>query len=270
LPPLTHNSHFLSLLAFLTRFLPYIIPLFLSLFVQNSGADAQSYKIKGIVYDSTRSYPIEAVSVLTSSGRGTATNSDGYYEIEVTEKDSIWFSYLNKPTMKFPVLKINNPLAFDISLHVNVPVLKEVKIRPRNYRLDSIQNREDYAKIFNYQKPKLKPITPGYGAAAGFDLEQVIKMFQFRRNRSTAAFQKRLLSQEQDRFIDHRFTKNLVRRLTQLDGNTLDSFMRIFRPSYSFSLVASDYEFQQYIRNAFFRFQKGLRPESILQEDEFD
>ena len=70
---------------------------------------------------------MELVSVLSTSGTGTVTNADGYYEIEVTEKDSIWFSYLNKPTVKFPVMRIGNPMQFDISLQVNVPVMKEVK-----------------------------------------------------------------------------------------------------------------------------------------------
>src|SRR5882724_9205666 len=85
---------------------------------------AQFYKIRGTVYDSSRNYPMESVSVLSTSGKGTVTNAEGFYEIEVMEKDSIWFSYLNKPTVKFPVLKINKPMGFDISLQVNVPVLK--------------------------------------------------------------------------------------------------------------------------------------------------
>ena len=132
---------------------------------------------------------MELVSVLSTSGTGTVTNADGYYEIEVTEKDSIWFSYLNKPTVKFPVMRIGNPMQFDISLQVNVPVMKEVKILPRNYRLDSLRNRQDYAKIFNYQKPTLKTVTPQYGAAVGFDLDEIINMFRVKRNRSMASFQ---------------------------------------------------------------------------------
>jgi hypothetical protein len=174
-----------------------------------------------MVYDSSRNYPLEAVSVLSTSGKGTVTNADGFYEIEVTEKDSIWFSYLNKPTVKFPVLKIVNTMSFDISLHVNVPVLREVKIRPRNYRQDSIQNRIDYAKVFNYQKPKLKPSVTSSGV--GFDLDEIINMFRFRRNRSMASFQQRLLMEEEDKYIDYRFNKALVRRLTLLESPSIIS-----------------------------------------------
>jgi hypothetical protein len=228
----------------------------------------QAFKIRGTVYDSSRSYPMPSVSVLSTGGNFSITNGDGYYEIEVTEKDSIWFSYLNKPTVKFPVLKIANPFEFDISLHVNVPVLKEVKIRQRNYKQDSTQNRSDYSKIFNYQKPGLKTVTPEYGAAVGFDLEEIINIFRFRHNRNMASFQRRLLQQEQDKFVDHRFNKALVRRLTMLTGNELDSFMMIYRPSYEFTLAVSDYDFQQYIRTAFFRFRRGLPATPAIKEEE--
>jgi hypothetical protein len=231
-------------------------------------AFAQQYKIMGTVYDSSRNFPMEAVSVLSTSGKGTMTNADGHYEIEVTETDSIWFSYLNKPTKKFPVLKIFTPFEFDISLQVNVPLLKEVKIRPKNYKLDSMQNRMDYAKIFNYQKPKLKTVTPQFGVGAGFDLDEIINMFRFRRNRSMAAFQKRLLQEEHDKFVDHRFNKPLVRRLTLLEGHQLDSFMRVFRPSYMFTQLSGDYEFQQYIKTALYRFKRGLAPDAMMKEEE--
>jgi hypothetical protein len=229
---------------------------------------AQQYKIIGTVYDSSLNYPMEAVSVLSTSGKGAVTNSEGHYEIEVTERDSIWFSYLNKPTVKFPVIKILNPFQFDISLHVNVPLLKEVKIKPKNYKFDSLQNRIDYAKIFNYQKPKLKVVAPQMGVGAGFDLDEIINMFRFRRNRSMAAFQKRLLQEEQEKFVDHRFNKPLVRRLTLLDGNQLDSFIRVFRPSYMFTKLSGDYEFQQYIKTSLYRFKKGLKPDAMLKEEE--
>lgn len=226
------------------------------------------YKIRGTVYDSTRSYPVGFVSVLSTSGKGTSTNANGEYEIDVAEKDSIWFSYLNKPTVKFPVLKIATPLSFDISLQVNVPVLKEVKIRPRNYRQDSIQNREDYAKIFNYRKPGLSVVTPQYGAAAGFDINEIINVFRFKRNRSIKSFQDRLLAQEQEKFVDHRFNKALVRRLTLLTGSELDSFMIVFRPPYLFAVMTSDYDFQKYIKESFERFKKGLLPEPQWKEEE--
>lgn len=246
-----------------------IIPFLFIVLLASQSALAQ-YKIKGTVYDSTRNYPLELVSVLTTAGKGTVTNSEGVYEIEVAEKDSIWFSYLGKPTVKFPVLKIANPFGFDISLKVNVTVLKEVKVRPRNYKQDSAQNRLDYAKIFNYKKPGLKTVTPQYGVGAGFDLNEIINAFRFKRNRSMLSFQKRLLEQEREKSVSHRFNKALVRRLTMLDGAELDSFMLVFRPSYEFTMSTGDYDFQQYIKTAHARFKRGLPPLQFLRPEEVE
>ena len=215
-----------------------------------SKTGAQTFKLKGTVYDSTRTYPVISVSVLTSSGRGAVTDIFGNYEIEVKETDSVWFSYLNKPTIKYAVARIFDASHFDIALHVNIPILKEVIVRPRDYKRDSIQNRIDYAKAFDWEKPKLSPSINSDGAV-GFDLEEIIRMFQFRRNKSAAKFRDRLLEEEREKFVDHRFNKALVLRLTGLVGADRDSFMLVCRPSYEMCLFTSDYDFQFYIRKCY-------------------
>lgn len=237
----------------------YVIILFGCFFI-TSKTGAQTFKLRGVVYDSTRTYPLISVSVLTSSGKGTSTDTKGRYEIDVNETDSVWFSYLNKPTIKYAVAKILDNSNFDIALHINVPVLKEVVVRQKNYKLDSIQNRLDYAKAFDWEKPKLKAnMSAGMGAAVGFDLDEIIRMFQFRKNKSAAAFKERLLNEEREKFIDHRFNKALVLRLTGLVGNARDSFMLRCRPSYEFCLYAGEYDFQLYIKQCYeaYKLQKS-------------
>ncbi|HEX6334773.1 MAG TPA: hypothetical protein VFZ78_11140, partial [Flavisolibacter sp.] len=96
-------------------------------------------RVKGTVYDSTHIYPVEAVSVMSTGGRGTMTDSLGRYQLDVQEKDSIWFSFLGKPTVKYPVLKIPDATQFDIALTLKVSVMKEVRIRSRYYKEDSVQ-----------------------------------------------------------------------------------------------------------------------------------
>jgi hypothetical protein len=228
--------------------------LFLLLLLGQS-ASAQ-YVVQGHVYDSTKMYALEAVSVVSSSGKGVMTDSNGHYKIEVKEKDSIWFSYLGKPTKKFPVLKIADVTQFDIALQINIPLLSEVRIRPRNYRQDSLQNRLDYAKIFNFHKPNLESMTSIGPTGAGIDINELIRVFQFQKNKSSLRFQERLLQQEQDKFIDHRFSKVLVRRLTNLTDTELDKFMAQYRPSYEYTLYASEYDFQLYIKTMYEQYSK--------------
>lgn len=225
----------------------------LLLCAQAAGAQ---YVVQGHVYDSSKLYTLESVTVVTTSGRGALTDSNGHYKIEVKEKDSIWFSYLGKPTIKFPVLKIADITQFDIALNINIPTLAEVKVRPRNYRQDSLQNRLDYAKIFNFHKPNLGSMTSIGPTGANIDLDEVIRAFQFRKNRATVKFQERLLLQEQEKFVDHRFSKALVHRLTNLSDEELDKFMLEYRPTYDFTLYTNDYDFQLYIKESFAAFQQ--------------
>jgi hypothetical protein len=195
---------------------------------------------------------------MTTGGRITSTDSLGRYQVTVAEKDSIWFSYLGKPTPKYPVLKIIDVTQFDIALRLKTHIMEEVKIRNRSYRLDSIQNRKDYAKIFNYHRPTVGSMTTIGPTGAAFDLDEIIRLFQFKKNKATLKFQQRLLEQEREKFVDHRFSKALVRRLTGLVDEELERFMQKYRPSYEFALTASEYDFQYYIRAAFSQF-KGTR-----------
>lgn len=226
------------------------------IFICGAGQAAAQYKIQGTVYDSSHVYPLPAVTVMATNGKGAITNDEGHYAIEVGENDSIWFSYLGKPTIKFPVLKITDVQHFDIALQVNVPILREVTIRARNYKEDSAQNRKDYAKVFDFQRPNLGTMTSIGPTGAGIDLNELIRAFQFRKNRNMERFQDRLLQQEKDKFIDHRFNKALVRRLTNLDGDELERFMAVYRPDYEFTLYSSDYDFQLYIKEAHILFSK--------------
>jgi hypothetical protein len=222
-------------------------------------------KISGTVYDASRAYPLPSVSVVSTSGSGTTTDSSGRYTITVRETDSISFSFLNRPTAKFPVRGIQNVFQFDISLHVPVSELPAVSVRPRNYRLDSIQNRKDYAKAFDFKKPGID-VTTSPGGGVGLDLQEFINMFRFRYNKRMQSFQRRLIEEEQDKFIDHRFNRAITRRITGLSGDSLIHFMKIYRPTYEFTQLSSEYEFLDYIRLASIEYRaRG----AARKEDEF-
>ena len=207
--------------------------------------------LKGTVYNMYRTRPLQGVSVISSSGKGTQTDSNGNYMISLKETDSVSFSYLGRSTTKYPVASIQNISDFDIALHVDPLALKEVSVFPRYYRQDSIQNRKDYQKVFDFKKPGLSINPPGQGLGVGLDLDELINVFRFQRTRRMLAFQRRLLSEEEEKFIDHRFNRSIVRKITKLEGDELDSFMVRFRPSFEFTATATDYEFLQYIKLAF-------------------
>jgi len=234
------------------------------------GPDAvgQQITVRGTVYNMYRTRPLEAVSVMSTSGKGTITDSSGSYALLVDANDSISFSYLGRATVKYPVRDINQPNGFDIALHVNPTELKEIKIAPKNYRLDSLRNREEYAKIFDYHKPGFALTEPTSGSGVGVDLDQIINMFSFAKNRRMLMFQRRLIEEEHDKYIDHRFNRSIVKKITHLDESELDIFMATYRPSYEFTSTTTDYEFYDYIKLAYKEFRSGKRKPSEPKKNE--
>jgi hypothetical protein len=223
-------------------------------------------RLSGRVFDFSKENPLEAVSVMATNGKGTFTDADGRYTIMVSENDSVWFSYLGKPTPKFAVATIFNIQDFEVALHVNTTVLKQVTVRPRNYRMDSIQNRLDYAKVFNFKRPSLESMTSLTPGGVGLDLDELIRVFQFNKNRRMEAFQERLLREETEKNIDHRFNRALIIKLTQLKGKELDTFIDRYRPSADFTETASEYEFQLYIKRAGLHYKiYGNEPVQIIR-----
>ncbi|RYF84580.1 MAG: hypothetical protein EON98_08825 [Chitinophagaceae bacterium] len=234
----------------------YIFFFFLFLLLLTGTIRAQ-YKVKGHVLDSSRIYPIELVTVQSTGGKIAVTDSTGFYTIAVAEKDSIWFSYQGKPTPKYPVLKIADVNQFDIALRLKIDVMKEVRIKTRNYKEDSAQNRKDYAKAFDFRRPSLGTMTSVTSSGVGFDVGEIIRLFQFRKNRSMERFRERLEQEERDKFVDHRFTKGLVKKLTGITGEEeLADFMKKYRPTFEFTAGTSEYDFQFFIKIAYEEYKK--------------
>jgi hypothetical protein len=215
--------------------------------------------ISGTVYDSTKLYVVPGVIVKSTGGGSTMTDSLGVYHINTTDKDSISFFYANKPTQKFPVRSISNYNGFDISLQVRVfekfKVLKEIKVYSKSYRQDSAENRLSYSKIFNYEKPGLKT-TMSPGTPPGLDINELINIFRFRRNKQNLAFQNRLLLEEEEKYVNYKFNSTLIKRVTGLTGTSLDKYRMLYKPSYEFIITATELEFYEYILNTADKFKK--------------
>jgi len=224
--------------------------------------------ITGTVYDSTKTIPVKDVTIQSSNGTVAVTDSNGRYNIVAGEMDSLVFIYQNKPTLKFAVAQVPNSGIFDIALHIRVHEkykrLKEVKVYTRSYRQDSAENRERYAKVFNYQKPGIKLNTNSYSGAAGVDLGELINIFRFKRNKQLRKMRQRLEEEEKEKFVDYRFNKAAVRRVTRLEGKELDAFMKQYRPGFEFTLNSEVVDFYQYILDASYEFRINREKELFI------
>ena len=216
----------------------------------------------GRVFDKSKINFVENARVISTGGKMALTDSKGRYSITVMTGDSVFFVYQNKPTQKFAVNAINNFDNFNVSLHIYVSskysLLKEVVVESKTHRQDSIENRQQYASVFNFQKPGLVSGT-GVDGTVGFDANEIINTFRFRRNKRIKAFQHRLEKEEEEKYVDYRFSKIFVGRITRLQSPALDSFLVKYRPGFEFTSQSSVLEFNQYVLDASYQFRKIYR-----------
>lgn len=228
-----------------------------------SKTEAQNLTVSGIVYDISGRRPIESV-IVYSNNNHAFTDSIGRYIITVKAKDSIWFSLFGKNTHKYPLDTVEDLRNFNVMIHVAGFDLPEVRVRNSYYKLDSIQNRKDYAQFFNYRAPGIRlgggnqQMFGPSGLTIGLDLDEIINMFRIKRNRNLQFLQARLLKQEQEKYVQYRFTKRFVIKLTHLEGAQLDSFMEYCRPSYDILGLLNDLELGYYIQKKFQAFKGQL------------
>lgn len=204
-------------------------------------------QVNGTVYDKSLQYAMRGVSVMGASGAGTMTDSLGRYHIRLPAGDSIYFSYLGRSTMKFPVKDIPAGYPFDMSLEIAMDSLPTAFVQSGNYRLDSLENRKEYKKIFDYGADYFGDARAGGrgGVGLGINLDM---LFDGAKNRRMLAFQDRLQWEEKEKYVDHRFTKAIVKKITGLESPALDTFMRQYRPSYELIQgCETEYEFYKYI-----------------------
>lgn len=223
---------------------------------------AQNIEVKGVVYDISQKTPLEGVSVMATNGSGTSTDEFGRYKIWVRPTDSLYFSYQGRETARYPILKMEDYTQFNMALHVYVHALPNVIVRPPNYRMDSIQNRLDYAKYFDYKKPNPLSSINVSPTGVGMDPNEIINLFRFKRNRQLASLQKRLIQEEEDKYVDFRYNAKFVSELTGLKAEELRQFMRKYRPPYDFVVITNTLELGYYIQQCYKK-EKGLLPPGV-------
>lgn len=240
------------------KYLKYFVSILAILSIALSPSYAQMI-VAGTVFDSSKLYVVPNVQVLSTSGNMGYTDSLGNYKIAAFENDSISFYYNGKFTVKFPIAKMKDYQAFDISLRVRVDdkykLLRGVTVFSNSYKKDSLENRETYAKVFGSTKPGLRS-TYDPGGPAGLDVGELIGVFQFRKNKQRMAFQNRLLSEEEDRYVDFRFSAKNIERITGLKSPELEDYQKLYRPSYYFTANSTLTQFYEYILNTSYTFKK--------------
>ncbi|MDM1294429.1 carboxypeptidase-like regulatory domain-containing protein [Sphingobacterium sp. N143] len=238
--------------------------LLLLLFITNLSS---AQDLKGTIKDKHSGDFLMGVSIKVTS---RSTFSDGYGKFilpGIHLGDTITFSSIGYREVKY-IVNNTNLDNLVIYMEQTTILLDEVKVNPlRNYKADSLKFREEFAKAFNYSKPKFKDIfiTKNYSSNVprspyqasnstasliSVDVLSVISMLGKKRN-PQSKLQQKLIKEEEERYLDHTFSKRMVQSLTGLKGDSLQSFMQLYRPDIDKAKHMSDYDIILYIKKSY-------------------
>jgi hypothetical protein len=235
-----------------------------------------SQQLIGLVIDEATKQPIKNARVTTSS-YDTYTTSTGSFKLNgVRFGDTVTVTHLGYDLYCF---KYGNCFKTDtmlILLKVASIALQEVRINGiRNYTLDSLNRRKEYAPFFAYKAPKFKdifitkspnvstnysPFQNSTSTLVSVNLLSVIGLLS-KNNAPVSKMQKQLLKDEEYNYVDHVFSREKVQFLTSLKGDTLESFMNEYRPSIKEAKQMTDYQLILYIKKSYDTFNKTYKHE---------
>jgi hypothetical protein len=199
---------------------------------------------------------LQNVVILNLNHPNIGTNSDAYgkYKVTAYQGDSIRFSLLGY-TSRILVYNGNNESWFEnITLNSESTMLDTVVIRREltQFEKDSINNRILYGKNLDYKPPKttlpaLKDLKAGESVKIGAPISGLLGKTtkEYKKDKAFKAMYQR----DQDQaFINSRYTPELVTKLTTLDGVALYNFMQAYPMSYEYARQASNLEMMMWIK----------------------
>jgi len=211
--------------------------------------------ISGIVVDKKTEQPLTGAWVTTSKAN-VITGIQGEFNINAAKTgDTLRIKMQGYKLYVLP-LNLANSKNIRIGLEAAIIELNEVHVTAKRDRIkDSLNNRKMFAKEFNSSAPKLKDMIAPSGGNVGLlpmvgitiVPSQFIRALTYKHSREYK-FKKVLIRDEQNRYIDSRFSESLVSTITNLKGDSLLNFMDRYRPGIDQIKKMSDYDIRVYIK----------------------
>ncbi len=215
-------------------------------------------KVEGLIFDKDTKQRIGRVLMINkTSGANVFNNSRGEFALAMQRGDQIiaqkehYFS----DTLTYQGEKV---LIFNLkktSIYID-PVTVVARKTPEQILSD---RRRDYDKAYKLADPgSYLSVGP---TGAGLSINAIYSLFSKEAKnarRLTKYFQK----EYEENIVDIRFSKELVKGVTGLEGEPLDNFMVRYRPSYDFVSLATHYQMVSYIKSKYeyFKFVPYIKP----------
>lgn len=233
------------------------ITLLLALCVLGSLHVSGQQFLTGKIYKANSTEHLVSVSIHNiTQQRYDLSEEDGSYHIQAAPGDHISFSSVGFKADTVTVTASILTAAYPVYLDVRAQTLQTVRVgQYTNYQLDSMDRRKEYAWVYDHE-------TAPHVARDRQGADGVGVTLNIFRNSSSAAKQriklgKRLEKEEEDYYVDSRYNKDYVTKITKLKGDSLADFMRRYRPSYDYCRKAANVDILVYINDSYKQYMKA-------------
>lgn len=215
-------------------------------------------KVEGIVFDKDTKQRVGRVLLINKSkGTNIFNNSRGEFALSMAVGDQIIAQreQYHSDTVTFAGEQI---LIFNLkktSIFID-PVTVVARKTPEQILAE---RRRDYDKAYKLADPgSYLSVGP---TGAGLSINAIYSLFS-KEAKNARRLTKYFQREYEENIVDIRFTKELVRNVTGLEGDPLDNFMIRYRPSYDFVSLASHYQMVNYIKSKYeyFKFVPYIKP----------
>lgn len=182
-------------------------------------------------------YPVSVINVSTQ--QTVYTNQFGAFNISATEGQQLVFSMVGyKEQRKYITAELMKN-GIKVALPILSYELNEFILRPKYtpYQLDSLRRRSTYKRTLAWQR------TNSVMSPVSFIADRISK-----KSRSRLEFQRNFNKWEGEKFIDTRYTPDLVSNLTGLTGDSLGHFMNAYPMEYDYARNATELELKMWVR----------------------
>jgi len=202
--------------------------------------------LKGKVYDMQTDSVLASTTIFNATAKTYALSArDGSYSIEAKEGDRVIVTSVGYVPDTVKVLNYMIDAGYDITMKLKNNLLKNVTVSGANYVSDSLSRREDYAAFYN--KGKREMISKN-GPQNGVGIA-ISPIGFFSKRSKDRKMRKNLEYQDEQDFVDYSFNRRYVERMTGLHGDSLQTFMLRYRPTYEFCRNASSEDMLHYVND---------------------
>lgn len=214
------------------------------------GSHVHAQAIKGEVLDEDKQ-PVSGVHVENIyTSLAVQSGEQGAFIIAATSDQLLEFKKTGYKTTRVRVPKGYVPPYFRIIMKKGIAELNQGAIAGGryDYKKDSLRYYELYKNILDF--PKMSAVQT---IAHPFTAMSRVNQQKWR-------FQDRYMEFEEQKYVDRTFNAALIAKTTGLRGDSLQAYIRRFRPSYEQLRMMNDYTFYLYIKNTVNTFRSRFSP----------